>query len=77
MKIEDFVTNFESSIEGIPPGTLTPETVFRDLPQWDSLGALTLLVMVNTEFGVTMTGNELKACSTIREIHDMISKKTA
>jgi acyl carrier protein len=76
MSSDTFVRNFESAIEGIPPNSLTATTEFRGLEKWDSLAALAILAMVDAEYSVQITGNELKGCNTINDIFAIVSKKT-
>ena len=75
MKIEEFVAKFESAIDDVEPGSLSPESIFREVPQWDSLAALSVLVMVNSELNVTVSGNELKSCTTVGDIYRIVSAK--
>lgn len=75
MSIEDFVRNFEGAIEGIEPNSLTAETEFTKLEQWDSLAALTVLAMIDTEYSLQVTGNELKSCHTIEALFKILSAK--
>jgi acyl carrier protein len=37
---------------GLPPGTVTPDLAFGDVPQWDSLGHIELLIGLEEKFGV-------------------------
>lgn len=75
MEIKQFVTNFENAIFGIDPGSLVPETRFRDLEQWESLALLCLLAMIDNEYGVQVGGAELKQCNTLRDIYDIVASK--
>jgi acyl carrier protein len=52
-------------------------TVLANLPEWDSLAALGVIVMCDTEYGVTITGNDLKVCVTVSDILARVrAKKT-
>jgi len=75
MTIEQFISNFESSIEGLEPGSIRSDTVFKDLPAWDSLALLMTLAMVDVEYGVTISGNEIIACITIQNLFDAVNAK--
>lgn len=76
MNIEAFINEFEESIEGLEPGTVRPETVLRDLPQWDSLAVLTTLAMVDAEYDVSLTANELAEQRTMQELFDFVREKS-
>jgi acyl carrier protein len=75
MTIEDFIRNFEEAIEGLEEGTVRPETVFRDLPQWDSLAVLTTLAMADAEYEVSLSANELHECRTVTELFEKVKGK--
>lgn len=75
MQIEDFIKNFEESIEGLDPGSVKPDTVFRDLPQWDSLAVLTTLAMIDAEYEVSVSANELAECATIFDLFEIVKER--
>ena len=75
MDINAFIQEFEASIEGLGPGSVTPETRFQDLDQWDSLAVLTTIAMADAAFEVELTANEILACTTIRDLADLVEKK--
>jgi acyl carrier protein len=75
MNITDFVKNFENAIEGIPVGSISPDTEFRQLEQWDSLAALTIMAMVNAEYDVELAAEELKNSKTIEDIFRVVAAK--
>ncbi len=54
---------------------MTPETRFQELEQWDSLAVLTTIAMVDAEFEVELTANEILACNTIREFAELVEAK--
>jgi acyl carrier protein len=51
---------------------VTPETELRSLPEWDSLAALGVIVMFDVDFGKTITGDDLKSCSTIADLYKLL-----
>ncbi|KAB2908687.1 MAG: acyl carrier protein [Ignavibacteriales bacterium] len=73
MDIQQFTRYFESAVEGVPPGTLTPASRFRDeIPGWDSLAALAVLAMIDAEFDVTIKANDFIACTSIEEVFKLV-----
>ncbi|KXU89675.1 acyl carrier protein [Paraburkholderia monticola] len=66
--IENFlvVTDFQESVE------VTPETELHSLPEWDSLAALGVIVMFDTEFGKVISGEDLKKCATITDLYKLL-----
>lgn len=75
MNVNEFVTHFENAIEGIEPGSLTPETKYHELQQWDSLGLLCLLAMIDCEYDVQIPGMALKACDSLDDVFNLVASK--
>lgn len=73
--MDEFIRNFEESIEGLEPGSIGADTVMRDLRQWDSLAVLTTLAMIDAEYEVTITANELADQRTIRDLFALVESK--
>ncbi|WP_165076523.1 MULTISPECIES: acyl carrier protein [unclassified Desulfovibrio] len=49
-------------------GTLTPETRLDDLDEWDSLSALSFVVMLGDEFNRKISGQEVRAFERIQDM---------
>ncbi len=75
--INDFISKIESEFEDVPPGSVKPETKFRDHFDWTSVNALVLFSMINVEYGVTLTAEDLQKSVTIQDLFDVISFKVA
>ncbi|RXR02662.1 acyl carrier protein [Pseudoxanthomonas composti] len=72
MSQEAFIENFLSATDFQTPVEVTMDTVLRDLPEWDSLAALGVIVMFDVEYGKTITGEDLKHCATINDLHKLL-----
>lgn len=77
MEIADFIKKLEAEIDTIPQGTLTPETNYRELKDWSSMHALIIIALADTEYGVTLGGNDLRAASTVSDLFNIIKSKVA
>ncbi len=73
--IDDFVENFAGQFDETPPDAFTADTVFRDVDEWSSLTALSIIAMVDEEYGVTIKGDDIKNSSTIRDLYNIVSSK--
>ena len=49
-----------------------PEDRLVDLPNWDSLSALSILAMTNVKYGVTLTAEDLGNLSTTGELERFV-----
>ncbi len=67
MTNEEKIKRIEDTLE-IEEGTLTPETALDDVPEYDSMGKLSLIVLSDEEFGKKLTGEQIRAFSTIGDI---------
>lgn len=75
MEIKDFIANFADQFENTEANVFTPETKFRELDEWSSLLALSILAMVDEEYDVQLKGEEMRATNTIQELFDLVSSK--
>ncbi len=75
MEIQDLISKIEVEFENLEPGTLQPTTSFRELKEWSSMHALILIALVDSEYEVTMTGNDLRAISTVNDLYQFILSK--
>ncbi len=73
--IEIFIRKLEAEIEELPSGTLQPETNYRQLPEWSSMHALILIALAETEYDVTLTGEDLRASTTVQAIYSLIASR--
>ena len=67
MELNEKMALIEEPLD-VVEGTLTTETVLDDLDEWDSISALTLIVMLDERFDKTITGAEIKALNTVGDI---------
>lgn len=74
MTIEDFIQNFAEQLDDTPAEALTPETAFRELDDWSSLAALSIIAMVDEEYGVSIASDAFKNSKTIKDLFDQIKK---
>ena len=75
MEIKDFIKNFADQFEDTPVSEFTKETVFHDLDEYSSLIGLSIMSMVDDEYGVTLSGNEMKAAVTIEDLFNTVKAK--
>ena len=75
MEISKFLTDFAEQFDDTDASEIQEETVFHDLDEWSSLIGMSLIAMVKTEYGKTITGKEIRECVTVRDLFDMISAK--
>jgi acyl carrier protein len=75
MEIKDFIQNFADQFEETELDAFAPETSYRELDEWSSLIALSVLAMIDEEYDVQLKGEEMRATKTIQELFDLVSSK--
>ncbi len=71
-KIEDFINNFEIAVDFQTPEDISPDTVIADIRQWDSLAALSVIVMFDMTYGKTITGHDIEKSHTISDLFSLL-----
>lgn len=71
----DFLENFRNQFDETDPETIELSTVYKDLDEWSSLLAFTVIAMVKVEYDKTVTGAELRHCNTVEDLYNLIAAK--
>ena len=74
MEIKEFIQNFASQFD-TDVSEFTANTEFRELDEWSSLTALSVIAMVDDEYGVTLKGEEMRGAKTIEELFNVVKSK--
>ena len=74
MEIKEFIQNFADQLDDTEAEVLTPETEFRQLDDWSSLAALSIIAMVDEEYGVAIGSETFKQAKTIQDLFNLINK---
>lgn len=75
MELKEFVSNFAEQFDETDISEINAETVFQNLEEWSSLTAIGVIALAKTEFGKTITGGELRACTTVEDVYRLILSK--
>ncbi len=75
MEINKFIEHFAEQFDETDISEFKPETVFHDLEEYTSLIALSIILMVDEEYSVTIDGNDMKACVTIQDLFNLVQSK--
>lgn len=67
MELKEKLALIEEVLD-VEEGSLTPETLLADVDEWDSIAALSLIVMLDEQFDKTVSGAQIKALESINDI---------
>lgn len=69
MTIQEKLALIENCMD-LEEGALTPDKNLSDFEEWDSLTALSIIVMVSEQFHKTLSGNDIKKA---RKVSDLLA----
>lgn len=75
MSLNEFVQAFAEEFDETPAESFTPATVYKDLDEWGSLTALSIIAMTMEVFEKKITGADLRSCNTIEDLYNLILTK--
>lgn len=76
MTIETFTSNFAEALE-TNPAELSADTAFKDLTNWDSLAALSVIAMIDEHYGVSVGGADLERSRSLQDLWELVAQRRA
>ena len=71
MELNKKMERLEDMLE-LDEGTLQAGDVLNEIEEWDSMAALSLIVLMDEEFGKEINGSDIKKLSTVQDILDLM-----
>lgn len=71
--MEEFITNMVSSLE--IEQEVNENTRLEDIIEWDSVGIVSFLAMVNVEYGKTLRVADVSGVENLKELYDIVMGK--
>lgn len=75
MTIDEFVKVVAGEFENTPASEFNAQTRFRELDEWSSLLALSVISAVDDEFDIILTGADIRASKTIEDLYNIALSK--
>lgn len=75
MELKNFVEKFAEQFDETAIELFTAETVYKELEEWSSLTALSIIAMVDEEMEKRITGADIRNTSTIEELYQLALSK--
>ncbi len=72
MTLENFIEKFAEEFDETPASEFQANTDYKDLEEWNSLTALSIIAMVDDAFDKTITGADLRSNNTIEDLYNFI-----
>ena len=75
MELTFFVKNFASQFEETVLNEFSPKTQFKNLTEWSSLIALSVIAMVDEEYEVKIKGDDIRNSITIEDLYNIVKSR--
>lgn len=75
MELVDFIEKFAEQFDDVDVEQLNSATRFRELDGYTSLVALLIITMIDEEYDVTVTGDDMKQQVTIGDLYNWVSSR--
>lgn len=75
MEINDFIKNLADQYDDVEFQDFSPETKFKELDEYSSLTALSIIAMVDEEYEITLKGDDIRQATTVQELFDIVKAK--
>ena len=75
MELKEFIENFAAQFEETESNEITAITIFKDLDEWSSLTALSVIAMADEEYEVVLTGDYIRNSTTVNDLFELVKAK--
>lgn len=72
MKLEEFVQKVQDELQDTPADQITADTNYKELEEWGSLSALSLISMIEEEYDKLITGADLRSRNSLKELWEYV-----
>lgn len=75
MNLEQFIENFADLFDETDPDTIDATTQFKDLEEWSSLLALSVIAMIDEEYDVELRGDDIRGSNTVEDLYNIVKSR--
>lgn len=75
MEIKEFIEKFAQQFDDTDAAVFTASTEFKNLEEWSSLTALSIIAMADDEYNVTLKGDDIRNATTIEDLFNTVKAK--
>jgi|AntRauTorckE6833_2_1112554.scaffolds.fasta_scaffold02416_8 acyl carrier protein len=72
MSIEKFIDQVEEEFEELEQGTLKPDSNFREYFEWNSVNALIIIALIDSEYDVTINAEDIQQAATVQDLYHKV-----
>lgn len=75
MEIKEFIEKFAEQFDDTDASEIKAETVYKELDEWSSLIALSVIAMVDEEYDITIKGDDIRNSKTVEDLFNAVIAK--
>ena len=75
MNKEEFLANFAFLFDETDESEITLDTIFKDIAEWSSLVALTVIAMCDEEYDVKVKGDDITKAVTVEDLFNIVEER--
>lgn len=70
--MNEFIEKFKEALD--IEGEFDINVELEEFEEWDSMGYISIMSMLDEEYGKEVSANQLKACKTLADLYELASK---
>lgn len=74
MELKEFIVNLAEQFDDTDISEIQPDTEYQELDEWSSLTAMSIIAMVKTQYGKTISGRDIRKCQTVEDLFNLVSE---
>lgn len=75
MELKKFIDNFAAQFENTDAAEFNSKTNFRELDEWSSFIALSVIAMIDEEYEIAIKGDDMRNAQTIEDLYNIVKSK--
>lgn len=75
MELKNFIENFANQFDDTDASEIKAGTVFKELDEWSSLLALSVIAMVDEEYDVALKGDDIRSAQTVEDLYNLVKER--
>lgn len=75
MNLDQFIDNFTDLLDETDPDTINATTRFKELEEWSSLVALSVIAMIDEEYDVEFRGEDIRSSNTVEDLFNIVDAR--
>lgn len=74
MNLQEFVEKVAAQFDDTDTVEFKADTEFKALDAWSSMVALSIIAMIDDEYGITIKGNDIRKSETIEDLFKIVKE---